>query len=486
MKVFIAGAGEVGCYVAEALHRERVEITVMDEDPNALERLGERLPVTLAQGNAIDHTQLERFGAGEADLFAAVTDFDETNLISCLLARELGAKRSIARVKTIELGDPGEAQQENFLSIDLIVNPYEATAEYLERLALFPDLVDLVPFLNGAAMLLALPILRGSPLEGSTVRALKEREFENKALIVLIQHAGETFVPQADTQIEPDSIVYLFCAQDRLRALLRSLGCTAPPAKHVYINGGGRIGFALARRLENRGIDVRLLEIHPQRCRLLSRRLERSLVLCGNGMDPVILREERIGDTDLFVSLTADDSVNVVSAMLAKEMGTRRTMALVKRPEAVHLLQRQQHIDVVFSPRLLTARRVLRYIRSPYLSSFFSFPATSMEVLEICMEAGMPCVNVPLAELPLPEGSLIGALWREGKLFLPGGTDRLCPGDRVLLVQHRNNHAHTQRLLGVNVSQNPEPPAEPPPIPHGNPSAEKLRHGTAADPSTRL
>lgn len=98
----------------------------------------------------------------------------------------------------------------------------------------------------------------------------------------------------------------------------------------------------------------------------------------------------------------------------------------------------------------------------------------------------MPCVNVPLAELPLPEGSLIGALWREGKLFLPGGTDRLCPGDRVLLVQHRNNHAHTQRLLGVNVSQNPEPPAEPPPIPHGNPSAEKLRHGTAADPSTRL
>lgn len=447
MKVLIIGAGEVGYHVIGALYRENVDIVAIDSDPAVLEQLKAEFNITLLQGNATDAALLEKAGAATADLFLAITNYDETNIISCLLAGQLGAAKKIARVKTIDIGHDSSFTEKNHLGIELIINPYEVAAEHLAHLVSHPQVTDFNLFLGDQVALVRIPIAAGSPIEGQTVVGFGQHAHLAQTLIALVQRGGQSSMPTRDLEIQAGDQVYFFCARDELKRLLEFLHLPNRPARRVFLNGGGHIGFALARRLERQHMDVRILEISDERCQWLSQQLDHTLVLHANGSDSTALKTEGIEHADYFLGLTDTDQVNVVSCLLAREYGASHTLALVKQPEYIPIMAQRGLIDVAFSPRLLTARKILRFVRGDNLDSFFAFVNSDIELLELQVREGMRCCGRRLADLELPSGVLVGAVKRNGSIFIPRGDDGLKAGDTILLLQQRRNRRATKAFF---------------------------------------
>ncbi|HKJ00283.1 MAG TPA: Trk system potassium transporter TrkA [bacterium] len=447
MKVLIIGAGEVGYHVIGSLYRENVDLVAIDTDPAVLEQLKAEFNITTMLGNATDSGLLREAGAATADLFLAITNYDETNIISCLLAGQMGAAKKIARVKTIELGRESSFTEKHHMGIDLIINPYEVASEHLAHLAEYPQLTDFHLFLGDHVALVRIPIAEGSPLDNQSVMSFGQNAQIPHTLIAIIQRDGISSMPSRDTVIRAGDQVYFFCERHRLRHLFSFLRLPARPARRVFINGGGHIGYALARRLEQQQVDVRILEIHEERCHWLSQQLDHSLVLHADGSDSAALKAEGIEHADYFISVTDTDQVNVVSCLLAKEYGAARTLALVKQPEYIQIIAQRGAIDVAFSPRLLTARKILRFVRGENLESFFAFANSDIELLELQVRTGMRCCGARLAELELPAGMLVGAVMRGEAIFVPRGDDALHEGDTILLLQQRRNRQATKAFF---------------------------------------
>ena len=455
MKVVITGAGEVGYHVIGTMYREGVDIVVIDSDDAVLEQLKAEFNITTLRGNATDAAHLEKAGIADADLFLAITNFDETNIISCILAGQVSKAKKIARVKTIEMGEEATFTEIRRLGIDLIINPYEVAAEHLYNLVENPQATDHHPFMDGRVLLIRLPIGPESPLVNTTLREFGLKARIPQTLIAITQRNGESHIPAGDTVIREGDQVYFFCEAGQKDRLYTYLGQVRQPARRIFINGGGHIGYALAKRLERKYSDVRIMDISEERCEWLSDHLHNTLVLHMDGTDTAALASEGMDGVDTFLCVTNTDQVNIVSAMLAKELGARNTVALVKQPEMLPILENNELIDVAFSPRLLTARKILRFIRGEQLESFFSFVSSDIELLEIQAQAGTPCVAASLADLNLPKGLLVGAVQRGANIFIPRGNDQLEPGDRVLLLQQRRNRKVTNTLFFEQQEQPP-------------------------------
>lgn len=447
MRVVIAGAGEVGYQIMGALYREGVEIVAIDSDSGVLDLLRQEFNVTTVEGSATDSDTLEKAGVGSADLFVAVTDFDETNIIACMMAAEAGVPKKIARVKTIDSGHGASVSVRAHLGIDLMINPYEVAAEHLAHLVAHPQVTDFNQFLSDRVLLVRFLIKPGSPLAGTTVFSFGQSARIPHTLVALVQREGHSIIPDAEHVIQVMDQVYFFCEREQLGRLTQYLGFSAKPSKRVFINGGGRIGYSLARRLEKHTPDVRLMEISQEKCESLSQLLDRTLVLNADGADARTLGSEGVDHADAFLSVTNQDQVNVVSSMMAKQIGARQAVALVKQPEYIPILMNRCLVDIAFSPRLLTARKLLRFVRGEDLQAYFSFPQSDIELLEMEIAPGAPCDCKSLASLNLPKGFLIGAVIRGESIFIPRGQDALQAHDRVLLLQQRRNRRVTQELF---------------------------------------
>ena len=447
VRVVIIGAGEVGYHVVGTLYREGVEIVGVDHDQGVLDHLRQEFGIETLQGNAMDPAILERAGVGACDLFVAITDSDETNIISCLMAAELGAQHKIARVKTLDFVHEASFGESQTRGIDLIINPYEVASEHLANLVQTPQATDFEQFLGGRLVLLRVPIGEGNPLAGESVLEFGQDARIPQTLIALIQRRGQYFMPEAEEVIQAGDQVYFFAERSQLPRLFGYLGLPSRPARRVFINGGGHIGYALARRLERLGCEVRILEISEERCNELSQLLDDTLILHADGTDGRALKSEGIEHADFFISVTAQDQINVVACMLVKEYSQAKTVALVKQPEYIPILIGGGMVDVAFSPRLLTARKILRFVRGRNLDSFFAFPNSDIELLELEIKHGMPCESGPISTLGFPKGVLIGAVQRDGHIFVPRGEDRLVGGDTIMLLQQRRNRRFSRAFF---------------------------------------
>ncbi len=436
MRFVIAGAGEVGYHIVESIHREGVNITVIDGGEAVLQRLHRLFWVDTVLGNASNRDVLEKAQVGGADLFIAVTSSDEINIISSLIAKEMGAKQGIARLTAFNEVSAGD--QHSF-GISLVINPFEAAAEHLEQLALHPSTIDFVPFLGGDVALIGAKVRQATLMDGMQVQAFGENTKLAGALIALVERDGTAFIPRANTVVAVGDSVYFLCIRQQWKKLGTLLGLPTKPSYKVFINGGGLIGESLALRLERRGLDVRVIEKDERRCEVLSQILDHSLVLNADGTDDLALKSEGIGDADCFFSACDDDEVNLLSCLMAKEMGARATVALIRQSETIAILHRQDLIDAAINPRLLTARKILQYVQGTNLRSFFSFPNSTIEVVELEVHKTSPCVGKMLRSLKLPAGALlVGSIRRKGRIYIPRGEEKLQAGDVVLLVQKRN------------------------------------------------
>ena len=435
MKILVVGAGQVGYFLCERLSLEGHEVTLLDRDPARVHASQEELNVLVVEGNGASAECMERAGIKQADVIMAVTDQDEVNILACLLAREYGVPRRIARVKSIEYLSRGAVLSKEKLGIDLMINPEDAVADELANLAGREGTFDVAEFAEGQIQFLGYRITRESPLDGLSMRELGEIRGMYRFVVAAITRGGTTIIPRGDDTIQAGDSIFIFAHKKELPAIQYLLHIEEEnrrKGRRAFILGGGRIGLRLARHLEQRRFDVRLIEHNLARCEQISAQLSKTMVIHAEGTDIRTLLDEGVADADVFIAVTDDDRTNILCSLLCRQHGTHRTLCLVNLPELLKLAP-SLGIDACVSPRLAAAGAILKFVRRGQVLSLATIEGSNSEALEILVKQGSLLIDQPLRTIDFPAGAIIGAIVHQNSYEIADGESRLREGDRVLV-----------------------------------------------------
>ncbi|MGI6330468.1 MAG: Trk system potassium transporter TrkA [Zhaonellaceae bacterium] len=429
MKIIIIGAGKVGFTLAQRLSREKHDIVVIEKDNERRDIVDRYLDVMTIVGNGASPRILEIAGVKTSDLLIAVTDLDEVNMIACMLAKKIGAKITIARVR-----DPEYAESQDFftntIGIDYIINPELVTAFEISKVLKIPAALDVEDYANGKVQLIEMRVDPDSKIIG---KQLKDAVLPPSVLIAAILRNDKIIIPRGNDIINKGDIVFLIGQTESMEKAEAIIGTVLPPVKKVMILGGGRVGLYLAKILESYNMDIKLIENNLEQCEYLASQLDKTLVLHGDGTDLDLLNEESAGDTDAFISLTNDDKTNFLIATLAKELGAKKTIIQVKRSDYISIMERVAGIDVCVSPRIITAAFILRLVRRGEVVSVTLLENEKAEAIELQVKCPAPYLDIPLEKVNFPRDTLIGAIVRNEKVLIPNGQDVIKLGDKVIV-----------------------------------------------------
>lgn len=430
MRAVIIGAGKIGYNIAETLSNEGHDVYVIEKDEERKQIVEENLDVQVMMGNGADSRLLESIDIEGADLLIAVTENDELNMMSCMLAGQYGVKKTVARVRKPEYDRNNKLASNPALNIDLMINPERVAAAEIAKIISVPEAVDVNYYAKGKITLLELLIESGNSSIGY---ALKDLRGKHQFLVAAIYRDGNLIIPRGDDKILQGDRVFLIGRTDQMREVEKVLGFQRRTIRSVMLMGGSRVAFYLAQLLEKRGLEVKIIEKDYKHCKYLAGQLDEAIILNGDGSDIDLLQDEGVQDTDLFVALTEDDKLNILVSLMAKRLGAKKIIAQVRRSDYMPLIE-AVGIDIAISPRLLTAEAVLRFVRNSEFLSISVLEKGSAEVYEIIVNAHMKrLINKPIKDLGFPKGILIGALFRNNDAVIPSGNDVLMPGDRIII-----------------------------------------------------
>jgi trk system potassium uptake protein TrkA len=415
MKIIILGAGQVGGTLAQNLAIEANDITVVDHDEARLSELRDRLDIGVITGEACHPNVLIQAGVEDADMLIAVTNNDEMNMIACQVAYSLfRTPTKIARVRSSAYLNQPRLFGTEAIPIDVLISPERLVSDYIFQLIEHPGALQVLDFADGLVQLVAVKAVHGGPLVGQELRYLREHMPSVDTRVAAIYRRDRAITPEGSTIIEAEDEVFFIAAKTDIRAVMSELRRLETQYKRIIIAGGGNIGFRLAKHMESR-YSVKLIELHEDRCRHLSERLRRTIVLNGSSSDQELLLEENIEDTDVFLALTNDDEANVMSSMLAKRLGARKVMALINNPAYVDLVQGGE-IDIAISPQQTTIGSLLTHVRRGDIVQVHSLRRGAAEAIEVIAHGDKrtsKVVGKALDEIDLPNGATIGAIVRE-------------------------------------------------------------------------
>ncbi|MCD6582721.1 MAG: Trk system potassium transporter TrkA [Desulfuromusa sp.] len=435
MKILIVGSGQVGYFLCDRLSREGHEVTLVDQDEAVVERAQDRLNVLGIVGNGASAETLEQAGIKDVDIFIAVTNVDEVNILACLLAREYQVEILIARTKNIEYTSRKAVLSKEKLGIDLLINPDDAVAEELSKLACNSKAFDVAEFADGQILFQGYRIEPDSPLCDLTLAELGELRGMYRFVVVAINRGNMTIIPRGDDTIQAGDRIYIFAPQQELPAInymLQADQLKDKPTHRVFILGGSRIGLQVAQNMEKLHFHVKLIERDEDRCYKLAEQLNKTVVINAEGLDVQTLLDEGLADADVFIAVTENDQTNILTSLLAKQHKVRRTLALVSQPELIGLAS-DLGIDACISPRLAAAGAILKFVRRGDIISLTAVEGSNSEVLELEISKDSGLLAKPLSALHFPRGAIIGAIVRGDKYEIPTGESILKEGDRVVV-----------------------------------------------------
>lgn len=455
MKIIILGAGQVGGTLAENLAGEANDITVVDNNPDRLRELQNRLDIRTIQGHGSHPDLLKRAGADDADMLIAVTSNDEINMIACQIAHSLfRVPTKIARVRaTIYLRNPQLFSNDN-IPIDVIISPEQVVTNYIERLLEHPGALQVLDFAGGKMQLVAVKAFHGGPLVGQEIAFLRQHMPSVETRVAAIFRRDRSITPEGSTVIEVDDEVFFIAARNHIRAVMSELRRVEMSYRNIIIAGGGNIGERLAMAIENR-YNVKIIEHNPKRCEQLAQNLAKTIVMQGNASDQDLLLEISIEEADVFLALTNDDEANIMSSMLAKRLGARKVMTLINNPAYVDLVQGGE-IDVAISPQLATIGSLLAHVRRGDVVNVHSLRRGAAEAIEAIAHGdarSSKVVGKSIGEIDLPEGTTIGAIVRDDKVFIAHDNVVVEAGDHVIMFlidKRRINEVERLFQVGIN------------------------------------
>lgn len=435
MKILILGAGQVGSTVAESLVSEANDITVVDTDGDKLRQLHDRLDLRTLTGNAAHPSTLEEAGIADTDMLLAVTQSDEVNLVACKLATSLyNTPTRIARIRATNYLERQEVFSADNFCVDFSICPEQILTEYIAKLIEFPEALQVLEFAGGKASLVAVRAFEGGPLVGNPLNFLRSHMPRVETRVAAIFRKDRPLIPEGDTVIEDGDEIFFIAATDHIRSVLSEMRRMDKPAKRVMIIGGGNIGRRLAKTLE-RDYQVKLIEYNKKACERLAGELSRTLVLNGDGTDEKLLQQEHIDEIDVLCALTNDDENNIMSALLAKQGGARKVIALINRSAYVGLVQGGK-IDIALSPAHVTIGSLLAYVRQGDVAAVHSLRRGAAEALELVAHGDRQSSRVVgrrIDEIDLPRGATIGAIVR-GDQVIMGHHDTLIEAEDHVIV----------------------------------------------------
>lgn len=429
MRVVIVGAGKVGFSLAQCLVEENHDVIVIEEDEARRNIIQNSLDVMTIPGNGASPKVLMNMDVRSADLMIAVTDSDEVNMVACMAAKQAGINQTIARVRNTDYIGKQEAEFHRSLGIDLTINPELVTAVEISRILFIPAALEVEDFAGGMVRLLEVKIRPESPLANIPICEL---ELPSNILIAGILRKSKMIIPNGYDMLKPYDNVFLVGEPNSLNAVQDEFTERLSPIKKVMIIGAGRIGRSLAAILEKEGISVKVIDKNPERCQGLAKLLKRGAVYCGEGTDMDLLSEEGVGDADAVVCLTDDDKLNLLLALLAKDMGAQKTIARVGRTEYIPLMEKVG-VDSVLSPRLITAGFILSQVRRGKFVSVLLIEGAKAQAMEVIVTEESKVAGKKLKEINFPRNCLVGAVVHQNQVYVPNGESILYPEDRAVI-----------------------------------------------------
>ena len=463
MKILILGSGQVGSTVAQNLASvPSNDVTIIDIDEKALNRISSRLDVQTIVGNGASPFTLEQAGAADSDLLLALTRSDETNIVASKIAADLfNIPGRIARVRSSEYleypvagSDKPEEGSLNIFGITETISPEQLVTEQLVGLLSYTSALQVLSFANDQVRMVIVQARKGGLLISREIADINQHLPEGAdCQICAIYRNNKLIMPTPQTVIQQGDEVFVAAATSQVAEVLRELRPQQQPTRRVMIAGGGQIGFRLSRQLEDR-FDVKIIEINEKRAEWLSENLNSTLVLHGSAADESLLEGEYIDEIDVFCALTNDDENNIMAGMLAKSLGAKRVIAIVNRSSYVDLLQGNT-IDIAVSPHLVTIGSILAHIRRGDVEAVHPLRGGNSEAIEIVAHGDKDTsklVGRRVSAVRWPNGCHVAAVVRGEEVFMGHQDVQLADGDHIILfVARRRVVSELEKLIQVRM-----------------------------------
>lgn len=445
MRIVICGAGHVGSFAAEALAAAKHSITVVDVDPERVREIGDRLDVAALVGNCALAGTLKEAGAASADLVLAATERDEVNLLAASIAKGVGARKTVARVRLGAFYDDRRFGYASHLGIDRLICPEYATSEQIAHILRNPAAIAIESFANWKIELQEFGVADRAPAIG---KPLAEVPFPKGARLIAVGREGEAAAAHGGTVVKPGDHVVLVGERAVMPKAIRLFGETRMQTREIAIMGGGPMAAWLCRALRDRAFRIRLFEPDRARAEALAAELDWVTVINADATDQETFRGEYLGKADVFVAITDDDESNILGGAWAKSEGVKQAIAVVQRPIYLHLLE-HVGIDLAFSPRVAAMREIGRLLDDSPVLALSSLSRGALDVYRVRLGAGSPAAGRALHEQMAPEGFIIAAVEHEGEAFVPGGESVIHAGDTLLIVGPRRRPEDLERFAGA-------------------------------------
>ena len=454
MRVIVCGAGRVGYGIARRLSSEGNDVTVIDQSKSLIRSVAERLDVRGVVGNGSYPDVLVEAGAREADMIIAVTYSDEVNMIACQISHTLfNVPTKIARIRANGYLDPkySDLFSRNHMPIDVIISPEKEVSDAIMLRLSTPGAFETKAFVDGRVWAVGVHLHEDCPIINTPLRQVAELFPDLKITIVAISREGKMWRAHADDQLSPGDNIFFIADRDEVPRALEIMGEAERQARRVIIIGGGNIGYYVAKGLEELGsMKIRLIEKDKKRAEIIAEQLERTVVLQGDGLDRALLREAGAADAETVVAVTDNDQINILSSVVAKREGARRSMALINDKDYGPLSE-AVGIDRFVDPRATTISTILQHIRRGRIKGVYSLADGEAELIDAVALETSPLVNKPLKDAKLPEGIMIGAVFREDEVVMPTSETVINPGDRVVLMAMKENVKDVEQMFRVSI-----------------------------------
>jgi len=426
------------------------DVVVVDIGKERLSRIEEQLDVTTLVGNGSHLDVLRKADVEECDLLVAVSNDDNVNLVACRLAKGMGARRAIARTSHLEAIVRQRGHYRPLFDVDLLLSTQVLTTSRILEVVRRHHNLMIQEFLGGEVQIRRVAVTRESTAAGKIISDLG---LPYQALVVALFRDDTVNVPRGDTVIEAGDQLLVAASSDRMPEVERRFSEAPEDLGMVVIAGGGEMAVAVSQALSKYPVQLKLIERDRSRCEQLSQILPQAVVLLGTATETDLLKEEHVDKASTFLALTGDDETNVVASLLARDLGVKRVVTLVHRPDMLALCKRIG-LGRTVSPRLIAAERILEYIDSEFASNIATVAGGKAEVFEQVVREGSAIAGKTLAEIELPEGTLVVAIQREDKTWVPHGNDIIEAGDLVVLFTAAEA---LEEMVSVMVTVEPPP-----------------------------
>jgi trk system potassium uptake protein TrkA len=455
MKIVICGAGQVGFNIARHLSLENNDVTVIDTSADLIRRINDNLDAQGIVGHASRPDVLERAGTGDADMVIAVTHMDEVNMIACQVAHSLfEVPIKIARVREQSYLDPAWANlfAREHLPIDVIISPEVEVARAIARRLRVPGAFEMIPLADDKVRLVGVRCEAECPLVRTPIKQLTQLFPDLNIVIVGLLRDDQPVWPTGDDELQIGDDVYLVVETDQLQRAMSAFGHNEPEARRLLICGGGNIGLLLAQEIEanHPWINAKIIESDADRAAVVASVLSSTVVLNGDVLEPEILKEAGVFLTDTVVAVTDDDETNILASLLAKRYGARRAIAILNKGTYEPLVT-TLGIDVAVSPRNITASTILQHVRRGRIHSVHTLREGFGELIEAEALETSSLVGVPLKDVNLPAGVMVGAVVRGGQVISPRGSTVIQNKDRVVLIAGSAAVRKVEKLFSVRL-----------------------------------